>query len=86
VKQNITVEQLNELSKEQKDKLFRWMYSVKMETPCIAMSIGQMIEFLEEHDGIPLWERLKMISDSWKTRNEELCDALWEAVKEVLND
>ena len=70
------------------------------------LSIGQMIEFLDEHTNLritkyiitpneidkqDLWEIETRVSPVFKyndlyTRSEKLCDALWEAVKEVLND
>ena len=58
-------------------------------------NIGQMIEFLDEQkkfhfislEGVPEWvvsfgEYLR--EDAYFSRDKELCDALWEAVKEVL--
>lgn len=62
------------------------------------LSIGQMIEFLDEHNMIsridrddpwevqtPLYKNGELYA--WNGINKtELCDALWEAVKEVLND
>ncbi len=61
------------------------------------LSIGQMIEYLDEH--YSLLEIVKgQLSNSWHIQDrslpsivnlpkfeEELCDRLWSAVKEVLN-
>lgn len=44
------------------------------------LSIGQMIEFISEND-------LDLLLSSWNNLDwniEELCDALWEAVKDIL--
>jgi len=46
--------------------------------PC--MSIGQMIEFLELHLQISIGEL------SFPKRRGKICDALWEGVKEVLEE
>ena len=43
------------------------------------LSIGQMIEFLEVHGN-----DCYTVFDIWWHMKMELCDALWEAVKEVL--
>lgn len=123
MKQHITVEQLNELSKELSKKLRVWIYKKTYEPPEVSndesmlLSIGQMIEFLEEHYlywGIyPRWSKRKRCKEcdyGWKIAKDEhptyivwadsmeakqpqeihaakdtLCDALWGAVKEVLN-
>lgn len=63
------------------------------------LSIGQMIEFLDEHDAFPeigydtrtgfpdislkKWG-VELSGQQGDFNNNELCDALWEAVKEVL--
>lgn len=57
----------------------------------MELSIGQMIEFLDKHDHMTIsikrcWDSKRSVAD-WKyinTRSDELCDALWEAVKQVL--
>lgn len=59
------------------------------------LSIGQMIEFLEEHSKegwenvIGIWENVIGIDEydvclDYRNSNQEFCDALWEAIKEVL--
>jgi len=50
-----------------------------------VFSIGQMIEFLEPHLKMTIEHEVDMwfVDDYYNER--ELCDALWEAVKEVLN-
>ena len=98
MKQNITTSQLNELSDKGKGKLLKWSYQKKYyrknardamsaEATTLSdrlplLSIGQMIEFLGEHkykDGDSFY--------GWKLdlkTSEYICDALWEACKEVL--
>lgn len=105
MKQNITLQQLNELGIPQKAKLA--MYALKsgwakheeyenggyIDIP--LLSIGQMIEFLDEEgrlwieqeeaiDG-EILKRYRVQSRNFEYWRPELCDALWEAVKEVLN-
>lgn len=46
------------------------------------LSIGQMIEFLDEHDELLYCEEISH-HITWE-EDEELCDTLWEAVKTVL--
>jgi len=60
----------------------------KMAVNSDEFNIGQMIEFLMEHPDQFFWWnqgqwREEYFDIDW---NGELCDALWEAVKEVLND
>lgn len=84
MKQHITVEQLNELGDKREDKLIEWRDRTKQEQKSLLLSIGQMIEFLSK-DG--LWKYPPLVYD--KAGDEaieinKLCDALWEAVKKVL--
>lgn len=46
MKQHITIEQYLEISGKAQNKLDKWLEKKKY---TIALSIGQMIEFLEEH-------------------------------------
>ena len=113
MKQHITGEQLNGLSKRGKKNLGKWVDNksywiyepnkeltdkFKTERPILTgklplLSIGQMIEFLEDHNAdwinrlywvsrgdTPFPEIVKGYGD------KEFCDALWEAVKEVLEN
>lgn len=50
------------------------------------LSIGQMIEFLDEHTDLESEDsHFPMKEISWRTDiYPELCDSLWEAVKEIL--
>jgi hypothetical protein len=96
VKQHITEEQFNELSFHASNMLADWMGKHKYKN--VFPTIGQMIEFLDEHlerhgyidqyhdhnivVGEAGWNG--DVSIGWNDY-EELCDALWEAVKEVLN-
>jgi len=91
MKQNITVEQLNELSEKGKEKLWEWVKkgAILPNKDFMAdyMTTGMMIEFLGKVEiiindvGIYIKHNKTVI----RTKDEELADALWEAVKEVLN-
>jgi len=91
MKQHITIEQLNELTLEQRMKLGRWLFPHPQvfthEIP--LLSIGQIIEFLQDHEYFEencdlIGEPLHTVCNlNWEF-NEELCDALWSAVKETL--
>jgi len=90
MKQHITVEQLNELNDHQSDMLAiaflrnidsypskRKLYKIhSYDLP--LMTIGQMIEFLGEDWIDVVWE------DKYQAQ-WHICDALWEAVKEVFD-
>lgn len=93
MKQHITIDQLSELHPEQLEKLVLWankttipefttFKSVMTSNPELTMnsllSIPQMIEFLSEH-------KVSM-EDIDFSDYENLCDTLWEAVKNVLVD
>lgn len=98
MKQHITEEQLNELSDIGKKTLKEWglKRNWNNEKPNIVfltdgkvqgwlplLSIGQMIEFLNDRELRQFTSRfMEMVEES----DKELCDALWEAVKEVLNE
>lgn len=102
MKQNITTEQIAELTEKEKQKLSDWIFnriqpSVEPFVP--LLSIGQMIEFLDnslpevkggDNPNIFISEgrEWSVVFDLSRARKEytavELCDALWEAVKEVL--
>ena len=115
MKQHITTSELDKLSDRAIDRLNDWLdkhnYFKRKNGICTypLLSIGQMIEFLDEHHywdcqpdgrkyGYRDWVCLFkdscagdwFISDPSKLRGKkryhtgELCDVLWEAVKEVL--
>lgn len=119
MKQHITLDQLNELSREAKSILHTWwtprpgdLYkryggvhvstnkTVKAESAGNGktrkiyplLSIGQMIEFLDEHnrghEGTNILPFVKEFNEECKYIEvkpvSEWCDALWEVVKEVL--
>ncbi len=130
MKQNITIEQLNELSDKGKERLRDWWKPTGLELiiyqfskgweetenypdgeyGCLVepdhpenkgnalprLSIGQMIEFLDEYDPSSIgaeggywWDYVLTISDnqivpSGGYNENFLCDALWQAVKEIL--
>ncbi len=80
MKQYITIEQLNELSEKGYKKYRVWFYEGAFRFSTPLMNIGQMIEFL---DGKALWA-IELVQRDEATKKDELCDVLWEAVKEVL--
>ena len=96
MKQAITTKQLKELGEIGREKLDKWVFD-KYPLEFIKqplLSIGQMIEFLDEHDEIQIdrnhrepahWIIESPTNHDLFCSKEELCDALWEAVKEVLN-
>lgn len=86
MKQHISLQQWDEITHDQKNKLDD--YGCRRDW---KMTIGQMIWFLKEKDCI---SRIYFTCvDEWCVRDnalnekdkKELCDALWEAVKEKLN-
>ncbi len=93
MKQQITIEQLNELTPLQKEKLENWVFQniIKTTEKFIPLfSIGQMIWFLEQdnnlkgfHKGLDDW-LVVIHRDGGDFIADELCDALWKAVIEVL--
>lgn len=122
MKQHISVEDLEMLTEEGKSKLREWCKTCRSlqdeifeggyDPDSMNLSIGQLIEFLDEHDGnvVESIEQYKNIywsvvisnkysaSDTkWLNKDgeevfskmfhsNELCDALWDACVEVLNE
>jgi hypothetical protein len=121
MKQIITVEQLMELTEEQKQRLRElwkrefgdvfyitdykdnkeaqmqvmdrvWQLIVKdyRKEFLPLLSIGQMIELLIQHHGEYWSDSISKINGTTYSKNiyftyeDELCDALWQAVKQVL--
>lgn len=98
MKQHITVEQLNELSGKTQKTWWGFIigdqnyHNGSEMTIAKKSTIGMMIEFLEERGyGImidKMRKNKKWIVDIDKPmkyiEGKELCDALWEAIKEVL--
>lgn len=118
MKQNITIDQLNELSKKGKERLRRWwkpqygdqyfpsLNFIDLYGWCLdpkgeekqlkhlkkkhypLLSIGQMIEFLVEN--YPTGDLAieiylgEMFIKATRFDTKDICDALWEAVKEIL--
>lgn len=92
MKQRITPQQYDELNKDSRDKLAKWVISKGGKTSYDhVLSIGQMIEFLVEHD-IDWINELYWITgkDGLAPQfvkgfgDKELCDALWELIKGAL--
>lgn len=93
--QHITVEQLNELSLKSLWKFGQWFGMPTKESTIghkveIAelTTIGKMIEFFDGKCNLKLDQDLKYwtvkTSDGRFFQHFELCDALWEACKQVL--
>ncbi|MES0334787.1 MAG: hypothetical protein SFH39_00295 [Candidatus Magnetobacterium sp. LHC-1] len=92
MKQHITSEQINELTESQKETLRTICKNTEsVGQSCIPMlTIGQMIEILE-HENIELIITYNGgVSDNWEVETDhsvlnefELCDVLWDAIKEI---
>lgn len=86
MKQYITTKQWFELSKVEFYKLQGWMINSGYHD-YDHLTIGIMIEFLDENKDTSVC--IERMIDGWSLyevgkTHKELCDALWEAVKEVL--
>lgn len=95
MKQHITTEQLESLSGKQMLALRKWSNAEEGTLPPL-LSIGQMIEFLDEkrqfttvEDGQPVfsnkWNAICQLGQIDFENTKDLRDALWSACKEVLN-
>jgi len=87
MKQHITIKQYHELSDEAKIKLVEWIGgwtkdTDKMTLPHQDMTVGRMIEFLFERGK---WRKFTWDLDEQGVETE-LVDALWEEVREALNE
>lgn len=94
MKQYITPKQLNELSKKGKINYFEWCWKkglVKQTSGAVdvkdypLLSIGQMIEFLDENNKASSFLVSFVAGDYEYRKVSELADALWQACKEILN-
>jgi len=97
MKQTISIQDLQGLSEKGKERLVKW-YEEKKGTHWISstevlvdgvflpqMSIGELIEFLDEHDTNGyLLEGYSISGHYGKDGEPELCDLLWKDVKEIL--
>lgn len=91
MKQHITLSQLSELKQPELHKLYRWCLDKKYVESVseidwvrsdMQLSIGQMIEFLWENKYEPEeWEML-----TFDDTTPQLCDDLWQACVEVLEN
>jgi len=108
MKQSITSKQFRGLSLKAQKKLFKFFFpkTPKMNIKGCGweaidinpeyITIGRMIEFLDEHQRTSLWgvDKKNEVHESfWQLsygerliQKTKLCDALWEAVKEELNE
>ena len=97
MKQHITIDQWRELSKEQQNYLIEWY--IKREHDDLStipfFTIGEMIEFLKDKTGECNIHSWTMVDSQEKNiwtitshcqKAEELCDALWEVIKRVLEN
>jgi hypothetical protein len=107
MKQKITVEQLQELTEEQKKRLREWwklqpgdiMFDIKM--GCLETLVGgsngkAIIEHIEGESKarflplLSIGQMIELLQNSYKkvrwpdTKDKNLCNSLWSAVKEVL--
>ncbi len=94
MKQNISPEQMKELTDSQHNELRDWVKKTKFYVGGAhisstdnklygLMSIGQMIEFINDNTSELNEKGDRFIG--WKI-DDTFCDALWEAVKEKLNE
>lgn len=108
MKQHITEQQLDELSEKGKRELAKWFvkWMESKDTYCPnheyklndkeflpLLSIGQMIEFLDEKNSLFEFHYFDLfIVEDYGTDGKEWlkpkdwCDSLWEAVKKELNE
>lgn len=103
MKQHITESQWKELSQKASIRLLNWCIVKSPQSKSYyekALTIGQMIEFLDEYClitrqdwGIQFGKKSTIVSTSGNKNGKhqlkaemavELCDSLWGAVKEVL--
>ena len=95
MKLHIDKDQLNELSDEGKERLGSWFcrdiagkpgetWAAAYREKDLLLSIGQLIEYLDEHDSF-----IYHISDiemiSWY-KDKGICNELWEATKKDLEN
>ena len=96
MKEHITKEQWDELNKRQKKALDSCVRASAWTHENPFYNIGEMIEFLENEfssldtwaDGRPAWcvfLDIRGLIEPETFIADELCDALWEAVKHKLN-
>lgn len=100
MKQRITTKQLNELSEKGKKRLRKWWKEKKIgdisewkqtykayKYTLPLFNIGQMIEFLgDEWFAYISLQNKDDLKQFMVAKPEAICDALWLAVKEILND
>lgn len=100
MKQNITTKQLSALTKDKYAKLSSYIYAPMTKRPNALLekevskqlTIGRLIEIVNSivpiyiyndgKQGFSVATVEKFNNKSWKSK--ELCDALWEALKEIL--
>lgn len=104
MKQKITKEQFEEISKKEQKTLMAWANEKQyyifgtgyrwneatgksdyVGLPPFLIDIGQMVEFLDEHNG-STWGALIYGYDDFFKPVDQWCDALWGAVKQILKN
>lgn len=98
IKQEITKEQWDELTEEQQQILRKFFPTISSQMPIwMHLNIGQLIEFIQNHSHFVRTHR-KVTSNGdhvdWQVwaddysvfKCSELCDALFAAMKEILED
>lgn len=99
MKKKIGFEQLIELNEGQKEQLVKWWNTKNNNTEVPLLTIGDMLELLLDYNyagssfslNIDQEKGLSTINTDFVDNHmfayqaQELCDALWEAVKQVIN-
>lgn len=93
MKQNITKEQLHELSEKARENLAEWHVERNKLPPLmpfplddLLLSIGEMIEFLVEHEDYWTVVKSGRIGRSSMKKRKEIVNALWAIIKEILEN
>ena len=93
MKQNITAKQREEITGQTQEVLKEWCKKHNYLEGRPLLSIGQMIELVEDNHNkvlapfptanLPYWRVLFTLLIE-QSNQKELCDALWQVVKEIL--
>jgi hypothetical protein len=99
MKQEITKEQFNELSGQAQERLLQWVHEKQYDPFLTIGQIMEFLDEYGQHrygidpldtEDMPHGWMVKVYAPDvqegfwYGTANKELCDALWEAVKEVV--
>ena len=90
MRQHIEMKQLEELSGKQLKALSKWwsqgIHEPLRGTTASLLTLGQMIELLDEYDRMV---EISRYDNGWvvnETKKTHLVDALWSEVKKLLNE